>query len=72
MQAATIFHEALQLSPLDKAKLLDLLIQSLSESGTVTEHEQEWVEHIERICSAIDSKHEAKHSFETVLSELNQ
>ncbi|MDR9498175.1 MAG: addiction module protein [Hydrogenovibrio sp.] len=72
MQSETLFKEALQLSPLDKVKLMELLFDSFHANLDQTEHEQQWAHHAEQICDRIDQNKMPMHTVESVLSELNQ
>jgi uncharacterized protein YdaL len=70
MQANTVFKEALDLSPVDKVKLMDLLLGSFN-SEQAGEHEQAWANHAERVCDEVDAG-AMLYSLETVMRELNQ
>lgn len=49
MQAVNVFQEALHLSPIDKVKLLDLLMASFT-NQKIEGHEQTWVNYAESVC----------------------
>ncbi len=70
MQANTVFKEALDLSPLDKVKLVDLLLGSFSAQQSA-EHEHAWANHAERVCDEVDAGAKL-YSLKSVLAELNQ
>jgi hypothetical protein len=72
MQADNLFKEALQLSPVDRVKLMDLLFDSFHQNGAHTAHEVAWAEHAEDVCTEIDSKAMPLHTLESVLFELNK
>ena len=72
MQAESLFKEALRLSPIDRVKLMDLLLESFHHDLDRAEHEVAWEDHAEMICSKIDSKVMPLHTLESVLSELNK
>ena len=70
MQAESVFKEALHLSPVDKVRLMDLLLGSFNASQTGG-HEQAWAEHAERVCDEVDAGAKL-YSLESVLGELNR
>ena len=70
MQADIIFKEALHLSPVDKVKLMDLLLGSFN-TQQAGDHEQAWASHAERVCDDVDSGAKI-YSLEFVMHELNQ
>lgn len=70
MQATTVFQEALHLSPIDKVKLLDLLMASFTTQETEG-HEQLWANYAEAVCDQIDAGLPL-YSLDTVVSELNR
>lgn len=72
MQIESLFKEALQLSPVERVKLMDLLMDSFHQNGARTAHELAWAEHAEDVCSQIDNKTTPLHTLESVLAELNQ
>ncbi len=71
MQADVVFKEALHLSPVDKVKLMDLLLGSFNNDEQAVEHEQAWATHAERVCDEVDAGAKL-YSLETVMRELNQ
>lgn len=72
MQSEVLFKEALQLSPLDKAKLMELLFDSFNTKTDHIVHEQQWATHAEEVCDLIDQNKMPLHSVESVLEALNQ
>lgn len=70
MQADMVFQEALHLSPVDKVKLMDLLLNSFNGVKSM-EHEASWVLHAEKICDEVDAGAQL-YSLESVLKDLNQ
>lgn len=54
MQAMTVFQQALDLSPLDKVRLLDLLMASFSHQKNEG-HEQAWESYAEMVCDQVDA-----------------
>lgn len=72
MQTESLFKEALLLSPVDRVKLMDLLIDSFQHDEASSEHELAWAEHAENICIEIDKNRVELHSLESVLAELNK
>ena len=70
MQADIVFKEALHLSPVDKVRLMDLLLGSFN-NQQLDEHVQAWASHAEGICDDLDAGARL-HSLESVLVELNQ
>lgn len=72
MQTESLFKEALLLSPVDRVKLMDLLIDSFQHDEASSKHEFVWAEHAENICTEIDKNRVKLHSLESVLAELNK
>ena len=72
MQTESLFKEALQLSPVDRVKLMDLLFDSFDHNRMHTVHEAAWAGHAEEICDQIDRETMPLHSLESVLAELNK
>lgn len=72
MQAESLFKEALLLSPVDRVKLMDLLIDSFQCNEAAVQHELAWAKYAENICTEIDKSGVELHSLESVLSELNK
>jgi hypothetical protein len=70
MQVDIVFKEALHLSPVDKVKLMDLLLRSFN-GPQADEHEQAWALHAEQICDEVDAGAKL-YTLESVLRELNQ
>ena len=71
MQTEALFHEALKLAPLEKARLLDLLFNSFAGAHEQA-HEQAWAEHAERLCDQADAGQLPMRSIESVIASLNQ
>ena len=70
MQTDILFKEALHLSPVDKVKLMDLLMGSFV-TKSIDIHEQDWAEHAEKVCDEVDAGANL-HSLESIINELNQ
>jgi uncharacterized protein YdaL len=70
MQADVVFKEALHLSPVDRVRLMDLLLGSFNAQHS-TVHEQAWANHAEQVCDEVDAGAKL-YSLESVLGELNQ
>lgn len=70
MQAVNVFQEALHLSPIDKVKLLDLLMASFTNQKTEG-HEQAWANYAESVCDQVDAGLPL-YSLDVVVSELNR
>ncbi|HEY9017382.1 addiction module protein [Thiomicrospira sp.] len=70
MQAEILFKEALHLSPIDRVKLVELLMDSFT-SKPVDEHEQAWATYAESVCDEVDAG-ATLHSLDSVMRELNQ
>ena len=70
MQADIVFKEALQLSPVDRVRLMDLLLGSFNAPHSA-EYDQAWANHAEQICDEVDAGAKL-YSLESVLGELNQ
>jgi hypothetical protein len=71
MQTDVLFNEALRLAPLDKARLLDLLFNSFSDT-LQQNHEQAWAEQAEKLCDQVDAGQMKMHSIDDVIASFNQ
>jgi hypothetical protein len=70
MQVVSVFQEALHLSPLDKVRLLDLLMASFTHQKPEG-HEQAWESYAEMVCDQVDAGMPL-HNLDTVIAELNR
>lgn len=70
MQTELLFDQALHLSPVDKVKLIDLLMVSFNKAEALT-HQQAWAKHAERVCDEVDAGAKL-YTLDSVMHELNQ
>ena len=70
MQTELLFDQALHLSPVDKVKLIDLLMVSFNKAEALT-HQQAWANHAEQVCDEVDAGAKL-YTLDSVMCDLNQ